>query len=394
MKSSPEMAARIDGYIDDHRAEMIDMWRDFVDTRSDTLYREKTEAMAWKLAESLQAAGCSCEMTELGERCGPGIVAWWGKENPGTPILFSGHYDTVTLEGEHPFSMDEEGCAHGLGCLDMKGGIVMAIWVLKALQMLGWHERPVKLVFVGDEENGHQFGSAKEFLLEHTGGMAAAFNMETGLVSNEICVGRKGTGQAALTVYGVAAHSGNNYTDGRSAVTEMAHKILELEALTDLAANTTVAVTMLKGGTTMNSIPPICTATVDLRFGSVGEHDRVLREMEHICAHTTVPGTTAEFQYKEFMRPFDITPAGKALAGFVSMVSEDLGYGGMGQTFLGGGSDAAFIAAAGTPCICSIGVQGQFNHSDREYALVESLFRRTKLLTSCVLRLDEFEAGC
>lgn len=163
MKLSPETIARVEEYIDAHKDEMIDMWRDFVDTRSDTLNKEKTEAMAAKLVKIFQAIGCTCETFEVSERSGPGIVAWWGKENPGTPVLFSGHYDTVPLKGEHPFTIDEENCAHGLGCLDMKGGIVMSIWIVKALQALGWHERPVKLVFVGDEENGHQFSTTKEF---------------------------------------------------------------------------------------------------------------------------------------------------------------------------------------------------------------------------------------
>ena len=392
MKLSPETIARVEEYIDAHKNEMIAMWRDFVDTRSDTLNKEKTEAMAAKLVKVFQSIGCTCETFEVSERSGPGIVAWWGKENPGTPVLFSGHYDTVPLKGEHPFTIDEENRAHGLGCLDMKGGIVMSIWIVKALQALGWHERPVKLVFVGDEENGHQFSTTKEFLLEHTGGAAAAFNMETGLVSNAICVGRKGTGQATLTVHGVAAHSGNNYLEGRSAISEMANKIKEVEALTDLAANTTVAVTMLQGGTVENSIPPICTAIVDLRFGSVSERNRVMKALEDICAVTTVEGTSAEFEYREFMAPFDTTPDVKALADFVSTVSEDLGCGSMGRVFLGGGSDASFVTLAGVPCICSIGVRGQFNHSDQEYALVESLFQRTKLLACCVMRLDEFEA--
>ena len=212
-------------------------------------------------------------------------------------------------------------------------------------------------------------------------------------MSNAICTGRKGTGQAEITVHGVAAHSGNNYAEGRSAITELTRKIVEMEALTDLSANTTVAVTTIHGGTVTNSIPPICSCIVDLRFGSPAERDRVLNALHEICARQYVPDTTTEMDLREFMAAFDGSNGVQELADFVSETSKACGFGEMGSVFLGGGSDAGFIQRAGTPVICSIGVQGQFNHSDREYALVESMFTRAKLLAAVISRIDEYEAA-
>lgn len=74
-----------------------------------------------------------------------------------------------------------------------------------------------------------------------------------------------------------------------------------MEALTDLSANTTVAVTTIQGGTVTNSIPPICSCIVDLRFGSPKERDRVLTALEEICAKQYVPDTTTELEIREFM---------------------------------------------------------------------------------------------
>ena len=45
---------------------------------------------------------------------------------------------------------------------------------------------------------------------------------------------------------------------------------------------------------------------------------------------------------------------------------------------------------AGVPTICSMGVQGQFNHSDKEYAEVESLYRRAKLMACAVLDIEKY----
>ena len=391
MKLQPETLSSLYEYLDGHRDDMIAMWRDFVDLRSDSTIKERASAMADKLAAELKAIGCDVTLHDMGEKNGPAVDAIWGADRPNRPVIFSGHYDVVPLKGDLPFVIDAEGMAHGLGCLDMKGGIVIAIWVTKALQSIGWDERPIRFLFVGDEENGHQWGRTTEFLVEHGGGGGCAFNMETGLVSNAICTGRKGTGQAEITVHGVAAHSGNNFTEGRSAVTELVSKIPQIEALTDLNANTTVAVTTIQGGTVTNSIPPICSCIVDLRFGSLSERERVLTALQEICSQQTVEDTITELELREFMAPFDESGGVKELADFVAATSVEYGFGEMGTVFLGGGSDAGFIQRAGTPVICSIGVQGQFNHSEREYALVDSLFRRAKLLSTVILRIADFE---
>ena len=90
--------------------------------------------------------------------------------------------------------------------------------------------------------------------------------------------------------------------------------------------------------------------------------------------------------------PFDETPDGIALADYVAGVSRREGLGEMGQVNLGGGSDACYFTIAGVPTICSMGVCGQFNHSSKEYALVESLYTRTKLLACAVLGIGAFAA--
>lgn len=393
MKLSQELLTAVDGYIDGHRDEILAMWKDFVDTRSDATNKERADAMARKLGGVLEGIGCQVRFTDVGEKNGLGLEAVLGPDRPGKSVLFSGHYDTVPLKAELPFCIDDQNKAHGLGCLDMKGGIVMAIWIAKALTAAGWAERPLRFLFVGDEENGHQFGKTKEYLGLHGGGSVCAFNMETGLVSNAICTGRKGTGQAEVTVHGVAAHSGNNYTEGRSAITELTRKIPEMEALTDLSSNTTVAVTTIQGGTVTNSIPPVCSCIVDLRFGSPAERDRVLNALNAICARQYVPGATTEIEIREFMAAFDGSNGVQELADFVAETSKACGFGEMGSVFLGGGSDAGFIQRAGTPVICSIGVQGQFNHSEREYALVDSMFTRAKLLAAVISRIGEYEAS-
>lgn len=139
---------------------------------------------------------------------GPVLVGEWNKKADSTPIVLIGHMDTVFSDGtarENPFRIDEEGHAHGPGVLDMKAGLVIAIYAVKALQAVGYDKHPIKCIFAGDEEKIHSLSNAKVILTEEIKGAAAAFNFETGYMDDGLVVGRKGGGMAVLTVHGVAA---------------------------------------------------------------------------------------------------------------------------------------------------------------------------------------------
>ena len=53
--------------------------------------------------------------------------------------------------------------------------------------------------------------------------------------------------------------------------------------------------------------------------------------------------------------------------------------------------DASYLTIANVPAICSFGVRGEWNHTSREYAVVDSMFERVKLISTVILNLDKFE---
>ena len=391
-------------FIDSHRSDMLAMWEDFVNTPSQARDREAAMRMAEKLTAVLEETGMTVTAHDVGPVNSCTLEAVWGADRPGQPVLFGGHYDTVNSspvenpvpgadnewDGTPHFRVDSQGKAYGLGCLDMKGGIVIAIWVVKALQALGWAERPVKFILAGDEDKGHFDADTPQLLIRLAKGALCCFNMETGRVNNDICVGRKGGGEGELTVRGTAAHAGNDFLSGRNAVLEMAYKEIELAELNDLELGTTVTPTVIKGGTVPNGIPDHCHLYFDVRYRKFEEAQRVKEAFERIAALSHIDGTHTDCIYKEYQVPFDETPDGIALADYVAEVSRELGMGDMGKINLGGGSDACYFTIAGVPTICAMGVCGQFNHSSKEYALVETLYTRAKLLTCAVLDLEKF----
>lgn len=392
-------------YINEHRDEMFAMWKDFVETPSQARDRAVAVKMKDKLCGIMRQMGMDVAEHDVGPVNSPMITAYWGADRLGKPILFAGHYDTVNsspvdnaepgapneFDGTPHFRTDEEN-AYGLGVLDMKGGIVIALWIIKTLQSLGWAERPIKVLLAGDEDKGHQSGNTPELIVEHSRGCLCCFNMETGRVENDICVGRKGGGQGDIEIEGVASHAGNEFLAGRNAVLEMSYKIAELAQLTDLDQGTTVAPTVIKGGTVPNGIPAHCTLAFDVRYEKTSEKHRLLREFEHIEKENHIDGTKTTLKFREFIPPFDRTDAGEALADFVADVSRRQGFGDMGKVFLGGSSDASYIALAGVPTICSMGVRGRYNHSSKEYAQIESLYERAQVLACAVLDIEKYAA--
>lgn len=385
------MQSQIESYIDEHREEILDRWRELVNLEGKADELECMEKVASYLYDQFTQAGVECKLEKAHPDAPSVLTGVIGKDRPGQPVLLGGHYDTVFKKGafgENPFHIDDEGKAHGPGCLDMKGGIIIALYVIKALESIGYKERPIRIVFCGDEEGGAHHFDAGSILRRSAEGCKCAFNMETGPINNSLCVGRKGAIIGSFVVKGVAAHSGNNFEAGRNAIVEAAHKMLAIDAMTDMEKGTNINVAVVNGGTMWNSIPDRCEVTYSGRFALVSEMERVKKEMAELMAKTFVQGTSTEYNSGAEGGVYEQTEGNMKLWEFCSGVSREHGYGDMGHVFLGGGSDAGTLASAGVPTLCSCGVVGEWNHTDREYAVADTMFTRTKLWCAVIQELD------
>src|SRR6202044_1195110 len=157
--------------------------------------------------------------------CLRAAVPWDGPAgNAGGNIVLMGHRDTVFPDGEvsrRPFTI-RDGVAYGAGVADMKAGLVMNCFVLAAFAKFGGSPAPLLGVFTGDEGIGSPGGRA---VIEAEARRArVVFNSEPGRVSGNVVTGRKGGVFSAFRVTGKAAHSGGNFTEGISAIEELARK--------------------------------------------------------------------------------------------------------------------------------------------------------------------------
>ncbi|MCC0651444.1 MULTISPECIES: M20 family metallopeptidase [unclassified Clostridioides] len=382
----------ISKFVDENREEIISLWKEIVNIESYTNCKESVNKLADRLKCEFEKEGLDCDLIDAGNN-GSTLIGTLGSNRNKKPIIFSGHMDTVFeigTFGEDPFKI-MEGKAYGPGVLDMKGGIVISLYVIKALNKIGYKDRPIKIVFSGDEEIGHKDSNGGDIILKEAKGGLCAFNMETGLVDNSLCVGRKGRIGCNINVKGVETHAGNDFEGGRNAIEEMANKILQIQKLTNLEVGTTASVSIIKGGRVSNSIPEDCSIEVDLRFEKVEEMENVKKRIQEICEDTYIEGTSTHVDFVSEMMPFETTEDVMKFHQFVNTVSKENGFGEINSKRLGGSSDASYLTIANVPAICSFGVKGEWNHTSREYALVDSMFERVKLISTIVLNLDKFD---
>ncbi len=381
-------------YVDSHKEEILSLLEEFVETPSCSREPEVMPAATEWVRTLLDREGFTVRSWDVGHGNAPVLVADLKGQEEGRPVIFSGHYDTAlprALSEQNPFRV-EDGKVYGTGTLDMKGGITIAIYAVRAAVKAGYRG-PIRFILAGDEEINHLGSRAAEIMKEQAKGGLCAFNMETGLISNKLAVFRKGGTRCRITTHGVEAHAGNDFTKGRSAIVEMAYKVVDIHNLTDLTVGTTMNIGTIQGGTIFNAVPAKCEAVVDMRFEKNQELERAKKNLKAVCEKTYIDGTTTEMEYIDVMHVFETTDGGLKLLSFLQETAEATGLREVGKAVLGGSSDAAYITMAGVPTVCSAGSMGEWNHTVREYIEQDSLAERAKLYAGALLRMDEFKAA-
>jgi glutamate carboxypeptidase len=306
----------------------------------------------------------------------------WGQGD--RQLLLLGHMDTVWPLGEvqhRPFRVSGDK-ATGPGAFDMKGGLVIALYAVMALQELGL--KPAhRLVFLfnSDEEVGSL--TSRPFIEKEAQRSDAVLVLEPSR-DNALVTWRKGVGRFELEVQGVASHAGAAHERGVSAVQELAHQIIRLEAMTDYRLGTTVNVGVVEGGSKVNVRPASAWAAIDLRVPTAGEGQRVTEAI--LGLQPVNPETTLIVSGGMNRPPWEASPASEALFERAQRVGAALGLD-LWPAGTGGGSDGNFTAALGVPTLDGLGVVGNDAHALTEWVDLTSLPRRAALLAELVIDL-------
>ena len=303
------------------------------------------------------------------------------------PALVLGHFDTVWSKGtleRMPFRV-EDGRAFGPGIFDMKAGLAIFCWVMsEAFKVLDRPvPRPIWALFTSDEEIGSP--TSRSLIEKLARECAYCLVLEPPLADGSLKTARKGVGRFRLEVEGRAAHSGVAPQDGRSAIIELAHQVLRLQDLQDLAAGTTLNVGVIQGGTTANVVPARASAEIDVRVASQAEADRIAGALQSLRPAT--PDTRLEVSGGFTRPPMERSPAIASLFEQARRIGRTLGLE-LTEGATGGGSDANFTAALGVPTLDGLSARGGGAHADDEHILIDSLPERAALLAALLLELQ------
>lgn len=303
-------------------------------------------------------------------------------------IVFVGHVDTVYDTGSAtvvPFSV-KDGLSYGPGVIDMKSGDIMGLYALRVLLESGFEEYGELVFLLNNDEEVGSYGS--EPLLR-----TIAQAVDVGLVlegsrSPEIVTrARKGADKYILEVTGVPAHSGAEPHKGRSAVVEMAHKILAIHNLNTLFPGVTLNVTKLTSSERLNIVPDFARCHISVRAFNVQGLEMAAQALEQIAASRNVPDTRTRLIRNRGRVPYTATPEILQLVEAARIEGEALGLNIVAEG-KGGLSDANILMEAGIPTLDSLGpVGGGMHDLNREFMRVDSLPLRGALLAGLISRL-------
>ena len=346
------------------------------------------------------------EMPPAMQRAGHLVASREG--NQGKRLLLIGHLDTV-FEKNSPVQLwDRKGdTVRGQGVSDMKGGDVIVVEALRALQSVGALDNTtIHIIFSGDEERvGEPINVARADMIALAKRSDIALAFEGTVVDRNgkdtATVGRRASSGWRLDVTAKQGHSQGVFRNGYGAVYEAArilNAFREQVAEPDLTFNPGV----ILGGTEVtyddvqskgtafgksNVIAPLATVKGDLRYITYEQRDRAHKRMREIVANS-LPGTSAKIEFSESYPPMAPTSGNLNILKIYSQASSDAGLGSIDPLPPGqrGAGDIQFVA----PYIDSLdglGATGEGAHSPNENLYLPSIERATIRTALLIYRL-------
>jgi glutamate carboxypeptidase len=287
-------------------------------------------------------------------------------------VLLVGHLDTVVAHGEHRRVERDGDRMVGSGTVDMKGGVVLSLGVLRALARAPERFAEAALLLVVDEEwrtapfaHGERFAGYDASLCFEAG--------ERGPQGEEgVIVKRKAAGTLRVEAHGVASHSGSAPDKGRNALVALAEVARRVAAAHDPDGpdRLTAVPTVIRSGDAFNAVPAAGLLHCDLRADRLEAFDPVLAAVPE-----DLDGVRLE---AELVRRWPGMDTRERSAPVLERAAELLGRPVIG-TQRGGASDASHLAAHVGLSIDGLGPRGGGAHAPREYILTDSLASRAEV---------------
>ncbi|MEO7529794.1 MAG: M20/M25/M40 family metallo-hydrolase [Sediminibacterium sp.] len=379
---------KIISYINLHMTDAEKMLSDAVNINSGTLNKVGVKKVGDIFTKEFMKAGFTTEWVNLPDslnRAGHLVATRKGKK--GKKIFIIGHLDTV-FEPDMPFSPYKrlnDSTATGQGANDMKGGDVVVIIALQALQSMGLlNDASVTVYFTGDEEKAGipNTISRKDFIARaQTCDIALGFEGANGL--NSVATARRGASSWKLHVTAKTGHSSGVFSNGSGygAIYEAARILNRFREELSSEKYLTFNPGLILGGSDMqydeknakgeaigktNIISPEVVVTGDLRFLTETQKETARQKMSTIVAQN-LNGSKAEISFQNGIPAMEPTEGNNKLLQVIDGVTRAMG---LGSTKAGdpgsrGAGDISYIAKY-VDCIDGLGASGRGAHAPGE----------------------------
>ncbi len=379
----PESLQLFKDFCQQNEQEMLMTLERLVGFESPSDDKAAVDALGVCLAGEFDDAGCKVKfhrVADSGDHLQAGFPSKRAQDDK--PVLLLGHFDTVWPMGtlaKMPFRQEGDR-VYGPGVFDMKAGIVMVLFALRALRSTSARRRPLVVLLDTDEEVGSTTGRP---IIE-----AVAKECEAVLVMEPaqgpqgfLKTARKGVGDFTIRVQGRASHAGVDFEKGRSAIIELSRQVLEVAKFVDLERGITVNPGVIHGGTRTNVVAAEAWAEVDVRVARAAD----AKGLEEKFASLQPFDLDCKIEVSGGLNrpPMERTEGTVRLLRTAQEVGRQLGME-LDESATGGGSDGNFTSALGIPTLDGLGAVGEGAHATNESILLAELPRRTALLAGLI----------
>jgi glutamate carboxypeptidase len=372
--------------VQQHMPQTERLLEQVVNINSGTLNVQGVREVGTMFQKEFDALGFKTEwiaMPASMQRAGHLVAQRKGKK--GKRLFLIGHLDTV-FELDMPFTKYtrlNDSTATGQGVNDMKGGDVIILAALQALQANGLlKDASITAYFTGDEERGAGPEARADFIARaKEAQVALAF--ENAIDLHTVATARRGSSSWQLKTVGTAAHSSGIFkpTVGYGAIYEAARILNSFRETLSQEQYLTFNPGLIVGGSEVtydqakargevvgktNIIAPTAAVAGDLRFLTEGQKEAARTKMRAIVAQN-LAGTKAEITFTNGIPGMAPTPGNQRLADVADQASRDLGYGPVvaGDPGARGAGDVSYVAQY-LDCLDGLGAPGKGAHAPGE----------------------------
>jgi glutamate carboxypeptidase len=312
-------------------------------------------------------------------------------------ILLLAHMDTVYPRGmlaKQPFRIDGDR-AYGLGIADDKHGVALVLHTVATLKALGFSDYGLVTVLINGDEEVSSAGS-RTLITKLGSEHDLVLSFEGAGLEDSVRLTTAGIAAVQLKVTGRASHAGGAPEQGRNAVYELAHQMLQTRDLSNEATGVKMNWTLANGGTARNVIPAEARATADVRVLRVSDYDGIERQVRERIRKQLIPDVKVDMVFERTRPPLEATAAARAVAAHAQRLYKEIGHDlAVQDTAPGGGTDAAFASLSSRAAVLEgFGLKGFGAHSNEsEYVQISSIAPRLYLATRMIMDAAQGKTG-